>query len=41
MHNHTIDIKSQEYDSRYIPKMSTDIVMHRMSSIFEDIFYSI
>ena len=31
MHNHTIGIKSQEYDSRYTPKMSADIVMHRMS----------
>jgi hypothetical protein len=41
MHNHTIGIKSQKYDSRYTPKMSADIVMHTMSSIFRDIFYSL
>jgi len=41
MHNHTIGIKSQEYDSRYTAKISADIVMYRMSSIFRDIFYSL
>ena len=41
MHNHTIGIKSQEYDSKYAPKMLADIVMHGMSSIFRDIFYSL